>query len=209
MALNKTRIEWTDYTLNPVTGCAHGCWYCYAKKMFTRFGKSFEPTFYPERLEYLKKAKPGSKIFICSVSDLFAEWTKDEWRERVLAELTKYSHLTFQLLTKNPERIDSRLFGSNVWVGVTVTNQDEIWKIPYIRKVNCGVRFVSFEPLLSAVLTDLGVDWVIIGKLTGSRKIPLQMAWVSGLIEQANYEQIPVFVKNNLNWKAKITDFPK
>jgi len=211
MALNKTRIEWTDFTLNPVTGCAHGCWYCYANRMFKRFGKSFEPTYYPERLKDLKKAKPGSKIFICSVSDLFATWTKEEWRETVLSELEKYPHLTFQLLTKNPERIDGRQFGRHIWIGATVTNKDDTWMFKEIRRVKCGVRFFSFEPLLGDIglmPEGFAVDWIIIGKLTGSKRIPLDTKWVERIFWQANFEGIPVFVKNNLNWPEKVQVFP-
>lgn len=211
--MNKTKIEWCDYSWNVVTGCNWNCWYCYAKKLFTRFHKSFEPTFYPERLKELEKLKKSSKVFVCSVSDLFANWTKQEWREAILNEIykEKYSHLTFQLLTKQPQNIDKeKTYPKNLWIGATVTKQDEENNIKQIRRVNCGIRFISFEPLLENINCDLnGINWVIIGKLTGSRKIELQNEWVENLIKQATEKDIPIFIKNNVKWRSKTQEFPK
>ena len=98
--------------------------------MFKRFGRSFEPTFYPERLEELKKMKKPVKIFVCSVADLFAPWTKPEWTQAVLDEIQKpeYNHLTFQLLTKQPEYIKNFKLKSkeNIWIGGTINFQEEL-----------------------------------------------------------------------------------
>ncbi len=211
MSLNRTKIEWTTYSWNPVTGCAHGCWYCYAKKLFTRFHKSFEPAFYPERLGEPEKTKKPSKIFVCSVSDLFAVWTKDEWRKAVLEDIEKcpIKHV-FQLLTKNPERIDKNYkFPDNVWVGTTVTGIGDLQNIEEIKKVKAKVKFVSFEPLLGEIKANLqGIDWVIIGKLTGSRKVKLNLDWVDCIISLATNWSVPVFLKNNLGWSEKIQEFP-
>jgi protein gp37 len=208
--MNRTKIEWTDYTWNPITGCLHNCWYCYAKKMFTRFHRSFEPTFHPERLNELEKLKKPSKIFVCSVADLFAEWTKSEWVLQVLMEMKKYPQHIYQLLTKQPQNIAKEInFGDNVWIGTTVTKQTECVNIEEILQVQSGVRFVSFEPLLEEINCDLeGLDWIIVGKLTGSKKIPLQKEWVEKLIKQARELKTPIFIKNNVNWVEKIQEFP-
>jgi len=214
--MNRTKIEWTDFTWNPITGCLHGCWYCYAKRMFTRFGRSFEPTFHPERLEepYALSEQPDTvKVFVCSVSDLFAPWTPAEWRDQVLTvgEDPELSHIIFQLLTKQPHLIPlDHVFPENVWVGATVTHVDEIHKIDEIKRIEAGVRFVSFEPLLSNFpgVRLTGLDWIIIGKLTGSRRVKLDPAWVETLLECAIIDGIPVFVKNNVNWLKKIQEFP-
>lgn len=185
--------------------------------MFTRFHRSWEPTFHPERLDDpdFKKLKRGTKIFVCSVSDLFAPWTKQEWRDAVIQKITDpdYSHLTFQLLTKNPENVtrcnNGTEYPDNVWIGATITNRNDQHLDTYVRYFNCGVRFLSFEPLLGEVNCTLeNVDWIIIGKLTGSRRIPLQKEWVQSLLDRARTRQIPVFIKNNVSWPDKIQEFP-
>lgn len=208
--MNKTKIEYCDYTWNVITGCKRGCPYCYARKMFTRFYKSFEPTFHPERLgEPLKLNKPA-KVFVCSVSDLFAPWTPIEWREEVLGIIgAAPAYVTFQLLTKSPERIPKDYdFGKNVWVGTTVTCREEENRICEIAKVKAEVRFISFEPLLEAMSPDLqGIDWIIIGRLTGARG-SFHSYWVKILINAARAYEIPVFVKNNVQWPVKLQEFP-
>ncbi|MEM3579265.1 MAG: DUF5131 family protein [Candidatus Bathyarchaeia archaeon] len=204
--MNRTKIEWTDYTWNPITGCKHGCWYCYARKLTQRFKKNFpngfEPTFHPERLKEPWQLKKPSKIFVCSMSDLFAPWTPQEWREQVMDSilLCPIAH-TFQLLTKNPERIPLAVYPKNVWLGATVTCDDDWHNIEEIKKRVAGVRFVSFEPLLGKLpffVSLKGLDWIIIGKLTGSRKIKLEKAWVERIVDKAKFNNIPVFMKNNL-----------
>lgn len=215
--MNKTKIEWTDYSWNPITGCLHNCWYCYAKRMFHRFGRSFEPTFYPERLKELKKQKKPAKIFVCSVADLFAPWTKPKWTQKVLDEIQKpeYNHLTFQLLTKQPVHIAKFNLKpkKNIWVGVTITNQAEMTQYLNLIETYMGLKFISFEPLLGVVdipcqwLAQL--HWIIVGKLTGSKKIPLKKEWVESLIKQAREFKIPIFIKDNVKWSEKIQEYPK
>jgi protein gp37 len=216
--MNRTKIEWCDYSWNPVTGCLHGCWYCYARKLFTRFHKPFTPLFYPERLKEPWQLKKPSKIFVCSVSDLFAPWTPTEWRDAVLQSIFEcpVKH-TFQLLTKNPERIPPIHFPDNVWVGATVTNEGADYRnIAYMNFVQAKIRFISFEPLLGslpAAVTLKEMQWIIIGKLTGSRKVELKEAWVEDIVEEAKRYGIPVFMKNNLcppfEKSELIQEFPK
>jgi len=208
--MNRTKIEWTCWSWNPITGCKHGCWYCYARKLAQRFPKNFpngfEPTFYPERLKEPWELKKPSKIFVCSISDLFAPWTPVAWREAVLESIRNcpVKH-TFQLLTKSPEGIPLYYkpgdyeFGDNVWIGVTVTSQAEIDKIFPLLRAKCGICFASFEPLLGPIsFLPVYLEWVIIGKLTGSRRVKLQAQWVDDLLKLAEDSKIPVFMKNNL-----------
>lgn len=214
--MNKTKIEWTDYSWNPITGCKHGCWYCYADRMFKRFGRSFEPTFYPERLEELKKMKKPVKIFVCSVADLFAPWTKPKWRNDVLNEIQKpeYNHLTFQLLTKQPQGIPADMeVKENIWIGTTITTKREMTNMFSLIENYNGLKFVSFEPILEQISLPLlaknNIDWIIVGKLTGSKKIPLKKEWVKSLIKQAREFKIPIFIKDNVKWHKKIQEFPQ
>jgi len=110
---------------------------------------------------------------------------------------------TFQLLTKNPERIPNIQFPDNVWIGCTVTQPSELDLIDSIKKVKAKVRFASFEPLLGSInmlnIDKLsGIEWAIIGKLTGSRKVQLQPQWVYGLVDALKAAGVPYFMKNNL-----------
>lgn len=211
--MNTTKIEWTDYSWNPITGCNHGCWYCYAKKLFTRFHRSFEPTFHPERLNEPAKLRKPSKIFCCSVADLFADWTKPEWRKMVIEAIKKYPQHTFQLLTKQPQNINLDPI-DNVWVGATITNDNEMNKMYSLVNNYEGTKFLSFEPLLSPVQFSQidgyidKIDWIIIGKLTGSKKIPLNKDAVRYIIRAAKARDIPVFLKDNLHWHETIREYP-
>ncbi len=162
--MNKTAIEWTDFTWNPLTGCwgpggtaekPNRCSYCYGVKIANRFHDRypdidpFAPTFYPDRLSEPGKAKKSSKIFVCSMADLFGDWVPGERIAQVrdVALLTP-QHI-FQFLTKNPKRLkDCNPWPSNCWVGTTVTNQADDWRIVELLKVEAPVLFVSHEPLL-------------------------------------------------------------
>jgi len=215
--MNKTKIEWCDYSWNPITGCKHGCWYCYAKKLTQRFPRNFpngfEPTFWPERLKEPWDLRKPSKIFVCSISDLYGSWLPQAWRDQVHEAITECSipH-TFIELTKAPENIpEDLLFPENVWIGATVTSQSELEKIDELRgRALCNTLFVSFEPLLGPVEPDLnGIQWIIIGKLTGSRRIKLDPSWVEDLLSIARRWGVPVFIKNNVGWPEKIQEWPE
>lgn len=211
--MNRTNIEWTDFTWNPIVGCERGCWYCYAFRLARRFPDrfplGFKPTFHPGRLWEPWDLKKPSKIFVCSMADLFARWTPIKWRNRVLesAERCPVSH-TFQLLTKSPhmlpyKRKNAYDYPKNFWIGATVTNEDPAeWdRIGLIKKVVCGARFISFEPLLGALPRNIslkGLDWVIVGKLTGSKKVKLDPGWVDRILFECDRLGIPIFMKNNL-----------
>lgn len=224
--MNRTSIEWTQWSWNPITGCKHGCWYCYAKKLTQRFKKifpnGFEPTFHPERLMEPCDLKKLSKIFVCSIADLFAPWTPNAWRNQVFDAMYACPvHHQFQMLTKNPERIPNvkpilpiaQKYPDNWWFGTTVTNENEDWKnIEEIKKVNAKVRFVSFEPLLGPLPQEIdlnGLEWVIIGKLTGSKRVKLDEEWVNDIVTRAGLLGIPVFLKNNLRYPNPMQNFPQ
>lgn len=219
--MNRTKIEWTDYSWNPITGCKHGCWYCYAERLTKRFKNNFpngfEVTFYPERLNEPYEVKKPSKIFVCSIADLFAPWTPPHWRNMVMISIKNcpIKH-TFQLLTKNPELIPPTSFidHDNVWVGTTVTSENnDVVNIDAIKKVDAKVRFVSFEPLLGPIDFEKhsldGIQWVIIGKLTGSKRVKLRFEWVADILDQTADLNIPLFIKNNLGLERKHQKFPR
>lgn len=152
------------------------------------------------------------------MSDLFAPWTPNAWRNAILDSIYEcpIKH-TFQLLTKSPENIPKGyVFPDNVWVGTTVTMENGDWRnIEEIKTINAEIKFVSFEPLLGLLPDNVclnGLQWVIIGKLTGSKKVKLDPYWVSRILGETERHAIPVFMKKNLcpDWSKEglIQQFP-
>lgn len=226
MSLNKSPIEWTDYTWNPVTGCwgpggsrkrPKWCPACYARKIATRFRgreafpNGFEPTFHPDRLAEPYRLKKPSMIFTVSMGDLFGSWLPDSWIAGVLAAVSNNERHIFQILTKNPENLYGwqKFFADNLWLGVSVSRQEDVNRIFHLRMQPVRTRFVSFEPLLGPVEADLrNIGWIIIGGQTRPMRIP-KKEWVQPLIEQARAREIPIFLKDNFHWPEKIREFPE
>ena len=205
----KTKIETFESTWNPVQGCRHGCDYCYARSIATRFKGSkaypdgFEPTFRRELLDLPQKWKRPRRIFVCSMADLFGGWVPDEWIEEVFAACLKAPQHTYFFLTKNPGRyMDLKEKGTlldlpNFWYGTTVTKRSDsfVW---FDRFANW---FLSIEPLqepLGKYMYDRKPGWVIIGAETGNRKgkvIP-EKEWIDFLVEE--FKDVPVYMKPSL-----------
>ncbi len=213
--MNKTRIPWTDLSWNPVTGCLHACSYCYARRMYQRFGRSFKPAFHLERLDQPKKRKEPSKIFVCSVADLFGDWVPQEWINAVLGVVVDCPQHTFQFLTKNPARYVGINWPANCWVGTTVTSslgEQHLTKhlSDIMIKVSAPVRFLSAEPLLGRLrIGGWKPDWVIIGAQTGPDAMQPNKKWVEDLTRDARACGAAVFYKPNLEWKNPPREFPK
>jgi len=216
--VNRTKIEWTDYTWNPVTGCLHSCSYCYGRKIANRFRSIFpngyKPTFHPERLEEPYNLKKSSKIFVCSMGDLFGNWVPAKWIKAVIKVAEDNPQHIFQFLTKNPARYEEFRFPKNCWLGTTVTSyldQDRILQLPRYEENYRTLNFVSFEPLLGEVYLEDWIwgyiDWVIVGAQTNPYKPP-KPEWVKHIILEAKKAGKPVFLKNNLRWPEKIQEFP-
>ena len=217
--MNRTKIEWTDYTWNPVTGCLHGCPYCYGRKIANRFKSIFpngyEPTFHPERLEEPYRLKKPSKIFVCSMGDLFGNWVPAKWIEAVIKVAEDNPQHIFQFLTKNPARYREFRFPKNCWLGTTVTSyedQDRIFDLLRYEENGRTLNFVSFEPLLGPVYISgwiwAHIDWIIVGAQTNPYKPP-KPEWVKSIIIEARLHGKPVFLKDNLRWPEKIQEFPE
>ena len=163
--MNKTKIPWCNYTWNPITGCtpiSEGCQNCYAAALTKRFEKSWGDfntiRFYPGRLNGPGKVKKPSRIFVCSMGDLFHGFAKLEWQLEVFKVIEANPHHTFQILTKRPDQItmlqhvSGYKFPNNAWIGVTVENQKQAdIRIPELLKIKAAVRFVSCEPLLEKI----------------------------------------------------------
>lgn len=253
--MNKTKIEWCDYTWNPVTGCLHKCEYCYARRIAKRFGKiddsgiimkyskggelseplyyqdrngemrinpypyKFFPTFHKYRLNEPQQVKKPSKIFVSSMGDLFGEWVPDEWIEQVMNVVKQCPQHTFIFLTKNPYRYynwfgyDIENIPQNCWIGASADNANDTHvRSEELAFMKATVRFISFEPLFDDVVEYVdwdALDWVIVGAQTGPGRKETRKEWVENILSYAEAYNIPVFLKDNLNWPEKIQKWPK
>jgi len=209
--MNKTKIEWCDYTWNPVIGCKRGCSYCYARKMNDRFhfiSKWDEPELIIDRLKNPRMPKKPSRIFVGSMSDI-CYW-HDFWVLDVLKIINEYPQHTFIFLTKDSLAYDRHKFPSNCWLGVSDIGDGNPTKTFYTYQDN---KFVSFEPLLSRpehtfrFYVNHGIKWVIVGGLTPMNKHKKE--WVDEIITWCRAALIPIFLKPNLHYPEKIQEFPK
>lgn len=217
--MNKTRIEWTDRSWNPIIGCLNDCFYCYARRLTQRFQKSFAPEFHPERLAEPLRRKMPFKIFVCSMSDFWGNGVDPYWREDVICKVFRYCpQHTFQILTKQPQNISEweiEHLPENVWIGVTITNQGDSWRAKTLLNLDSKInKFVSLEPLLGPVIDNVWLfKWMIIGAMTGpgSDKHQPDPEWIKQLLLVADENKVPVFMKDNLKlvWKDWLRrDFP-
>jgi len=218
--MNRTKIEWTDWTWNPVTGCDRGCWYCYAariaQRLKGRFGypeeAPFLPTFHPDRLDEPSKVKKPSKIFVCSMGELFDPFMPSRYIRDVLQVVRNNPQHIFQVLTKRPEVLRYFDYPPNVWLGITVDVKKALDGRRHLKNTNARIKFISFEPLLEAMGKPKlsGIQWIIIGSKTGPKPFMPPYEWVKDLIYAARRDRCAIFLKNNLSslYGRKIQEFP-
>lgn len=203
---DKTAIEWTDATWNPWQGCTKvspGCKHCYMYTGKLRYGQDpaivvrSKTTF----RDPLKWTRP-QRVFTCSWSDFFHE-AADLWRPEAWDIIKQTPHLTYQILTKRPQRIPAclpPLWSSgwpNVWLGVSVENARYTSRIALLQRVPAVVRFLSVEPLLGPIphMPLDGIHWVIVGGESGPRHRPIKREWVTDIREQCLTAGVPFFFK--------------
>ena len=207
-----SKIEWTDATWNPVTGCnkiSPGCKHCYAERMSRRlkatgmakYRNGFDVTLHPDTLEIpLRWRKPRS-IFVNSMSDLFHDEVPDEFIAQVFDVMTRAHWHRYQVLTKRPERaasLNSQLpWPDQVWMGTSVESQDYIHRIDRLRETDAVIKFLSLEPLLGPLPNlDLnGIDWVIVGGESGPGARPMQADWARDIRDQCLDAGVPFHFK--------------
>lgn len=208
----KSKIEWTESTWNPISGCdkiSKGCDNCYAERMAHRlqamgtkgYENGFAVTLHPESLLKPLKLKKPQMIFVNSMSDIFHDKVPDEFIFEIFDVMNKASHHIFQVLTKRPKRLeklnDKLKWSDNIWMGVTIEANEYIDRADYLRKCDAKVKFLSIEPLISSVdkLDYNGLDWIIVGGESGFGARPMQKEWVIDVRDKCAKFDIPFFFK--------------
>ncbi|MGN6215854.1 MAG: DUF5131 family protein [Solirubrobacterales bacterium] len=209
---DRSAIEWTEATWNPVTGCSQvspGCAHCYAKTFAERwrgvpdhpYEQGFELKLWPKRLDQPLRWRRPRVIFVNSMSDLFHEAIPVTFIEEVFRVMRKADWHIFQILTKRHERLlelcDRLPWPSNVWIGVSIENRRFVHRADYLRQVPAAVRFISAEPLLGPLeaLDLTGIDWLIAGGESGPGHRPVREEWLTELRDRCSQEDVAFFFK--------------
>lgn len=214
---DKSTIEWTDATWNPVRGCTKispGCKLCYAERFVERFrgvkGHAYEQGFdlrlVPDHLVDPLRWATSKTIFVNSMSDLFHKDVPDEFIESVVQVMVRADWHTYQVLTKRSERMRDMLNGqlafaaehSHIWWGVSVEDRKYgIPRVDHLRQAQVATKFLSVEPLLENVspLNLDGIHWAIIGGESGPGARPMMEEWALELREDCRRANVPFFFK--------------
>lgn len=203
-----SKIEWTNETWNPVTGCSkysEGCQNCYAEKMTKRLAAMGQEkykngfnkvVFHPEELnrDFGGKSK---MIFVNSMSDTFHADISKFQISKMLEYCSFNKQHIFQILTKRAARVEEFSYPPNVWLGVTVEKENYKNRIEFLRNTDAKIKFLSCEPLLGDLgeLDLTGIDWVIAGGESGLGARPMHPDWVRNIQKQCQEQNVPFFFK--------------
>lgn len=210
----QTKIEWTEMTWNPVTGCdkiSSGCKHCYAEVMARRlqamgqekYKNGFELTLHPEALNEPYKWKKSKVVFVNSMGDLFHKDIPVVYIKKVFRVMKENPQHVFQVLTKRADVLsyyDSEgwlEWTHNIWMGVTIENTSVTKRIDFLRNTQAKTKFLSCEPLLSALpcMNLKGIDWVIVGGESGRTPRPIKEEWVIDIKEQCKKADVAFYFK--------------
>jgi len=210
--LNITNIEWTDVTWNPVTGCSKvstGCKNCYAerwaimqsKRGIKQYKNGFEVTLSPDRLKDPYKWRKAKLVFVNSMSDLFHENIPEEYIQEVFKVMNDLPRHTFQILTKRIERaleFSSVVnWSKNIWLGVSVENNDFTNRIDILKTTSAFRKFISYEPLLEHIGYNnyQNIHWVLVGGESGGKARKIELEWVISIKNICEIQNVPFFFK--------------
>ncbi len=217
----KTKIEWSEASWNPVTGCtgrSEGCRHCYARSMALRqqgmhrakYQNGFEPTVYESELETPLEWKKSMRIFAVSMGDLYNPRVPVDFIQRVYDTICRADWHTFVILTKWPERAlelaDQLPWPENLWMGTSIETNDYVARADHLRLIPAAVKVLSLEPLLGPVpdLNLSGIDWAIVGGESGSGARPVDPDWVRDVRDRCVAADVAFFLKR-LGGKSKKT----
>ncbi len=208
----RSRIEWTETTWNPVTGCtkiSSGCKFCYAERMSLRlramgvakYGNGFSVALHESSLEEPLQWKKPRLVFVNSMSDLFHESVSAAFIASVFTVMNRASRHTFQVLTKRPDRA-ALLSGGlcwtpNIWLGASIESESLLGRLALLKETGAGTKFLSLEPLLGP-LPDMdlaNIDWVIVGGESGPGARPMPPDWVREIRDRCIRSGTPFFFK--------------
>ena len=207
-----SRIEWTETTWNPVTGCtkiSQGCKHCYADRMSRRlqamgvskYRDGFTVAVHPQALRDPLRWRKPRLVFVNSMSDLFHQAVPTSFIESVFAVMNTVPQHTFQVLTKRPSRVrllNSRLrWTPNIWLGTSIESEDWLNRVDLLKETSARTKFLSLEPLLGPLpgLTLDGVHWVIAGGESGPGARPMDPDWVRHIRDTCMESDVPFFFK--------------
>ena len=214
-----SKIEWTEKTWNPITGCTKksaGCRNCYAEVMARRlkgmgmekYRNGFDVTLHEDDACEPFAWKKPCKVFVCSMSDIFHEDVPIDFVDLVVETMRQTLRHQYQILTKRAHRMReyvlSSLLPRNVWLGVTVECKDAKYRIDCLRDLDVNVKFLSCEPLIEDLgeLDLSGIDWVIAGGESGTNARPMKEEWVMNIKEQCDRQGVSFFFKQWGTWGA-------
>lgn len=207
-----SKIEWTEETWNPITGCTKcsaGCEHCYAEKFAKRlkamgnerYKDGFKVTVHRDLFEKPLEWQKPKMIFVNSMSDIFHDDIPEQDILELFGVMNRANWHTFQVLTKRADRMlelsDRINWTDNIWLGVSIENANYIHRCDILKQTGAQIKFVSAEPLLGSLAElDLeGIDWLIVGGESGAGSRPMEKEWVIELRDKAKEAGVPFFFK--------------
>lgn len=212
----KSEIEWTDATWNPVTGCTKigpGCDNCYAERFAERwrdipghpYEQGFDLRLWPTRLNQPMRWKKPRMIFVNSMSDLFHKGIPRKFIDQVFDTMEAANWHVFQVLTKRSSlmrnyirnRYADQSVPNNIWLGVSVENKAHVSRIEHLKQIKSPARFISFEPLLGSVgeINLSEIAWAIVGGESGPKARPMAEEWVVEIKNMCERDKVEFFFK--------------